>query len=162
MVDSLTHDPDILGLLLKHLGPDNIMIGSDYPFPLGEPENIGATVKNYFKSKKQSEYVLNVKKKIFYKNACKFFEIDVDVLESIYCPEMSDSEIQIDINSVKTDPIGYSKNQTIETLVMLLRELCRAYYNDNPHVDNKTYDGIVGVLRERDSNNPFFIKTIVV
>ena len=36
-VDSLTHDPDVLRLLLRLHGPDRVALGSDYPFPLGEP-----------------------------------------------------------------------------------------------------------------------------
>ena len=35
-VDSLTHDPDSLRLLLKLFGVQRIAFGSDYPFPLGE------------------------------------------------------------------------------------------------------------------------------
>ena len=36
-VDSLVHDPDALRLLLRLMGPERIALGSDYPFPLGEP-----------------------------------------------------------------------------------------------------------------------------
>ncbi len=36
--DSLVHDPDALELLVKKLGVDRIILGSDYPFPLGEQE----------------------------------------------------------------------------------------------------------------------------
>ena len=35
-VDSLVHDPDTLRFLLRLVGPDRVMLGSDYPFPLGE------------------------------------------------------------------------------------------------------------------------------
>jgi aminocarboxymuconate-semialdehyde decarboxylase len=35
-VDSLTHDPDALRLLLRLHGPERVALGSDYPFPLGE------------------------------------------------------------------------------------------------------------------------------
>src|SRR5204862_3617148 len=35
-VDSLTHDPDSLRLLLKLFGLQRIAFGPDYPFPLGE------------------------------------------------------------------------------------------------------------------------------
>jgi aminocarboxymuconate-semialdehyde decarboxylase len=35
-VDSLTHDPDALRLLLRLHGADRVALGSDYPFPLGE------------------------------------------------------------------------------------------------------------------------------
>jgi aminocarboxymuconate-semialdehyde decarboxylase len=36
-LDSLTHDPDQLRILLKLAGAERIALGSDYPFPLGEP-----------------------------------------------------------------------------------------------------------------------------
>ena len=36
-VDSLVHDPLMLRYLVDLLGPDRIALGSDYPFPLGEP-----------------------------------------------------------------------------------------------------------------------------
>lgn len=35
-VDSLTHDKDILLLCIKKLGFERVLVGSDYPFPLGE------------------------------------------------------------------------------------------------------------------------------
>lgn len=35
-VDSLVHDPDALEFLVKMMGKDRVMLGSDYPFPLGE------------------------------------------------------------------------------------------------------------------------------
>jgi aminocarboxymuconate-semialdehyde decarboxylase len=36
-VDSLVHDPRMLSYLLDAMGADRIALGSDYPFPLGEP-----------------------------------------------------------------------------------------------------------------------------
>jgi len=36
-LDSLVHDPDMLRHLLKLVGPERVALGSDYPFPLGEP-----------------------------------------------------------------------------------------------------------------------------
>ncbi|KAI0121037.1 putative 2-amino-3-carboxymuconate-6-semialdehyde decarboxylase [Xylariales sp. AK1849] len=35
-VDSLVHDPDLMEFLCKKIGPNRIVMGSDYPFPLGE------------------------------------------------------------------------------------------------------------------------------
>ncbi|RDW76086.1 hypothetical protein BP5796_06907 [Coleophoma crateriformis] len=35
-IDSLVHDPDLLQFLCKKIGSDKIVMGSDYPFPLGE------------------------------------------------------------------------------------------------------------------------------
>jgi aminocarboxymuconate-semialdehyde decarboxylase len=37
-VDSLTHDAEMLRLLLKLHGKERVALGSDYPFPLGEPQ----------------------------------------------------------------------------------------------------------------------------
>jgi aminocarboxymuconate-semialdehyde decarboxylase len=36
-VDSLVHDADALNILLKLFGEKRVALGSDYPFPLGEP-----------------------------------------------------------------------------------------------------------------------------
>jgi aminocarboxymuconate-semialdehyde decarboxylase len=35
-VDSLTHEPHALRELIRLMGAERIMLGSDYPFPLGE------------------------------------------------------------------------------------------------------------------------------
>ena len=35
-IDSLVHDPDMLQYMIKLMGADQIALGSDYPFPLGE------------------------------------------------------------------------------------------------------------------------------
>ncbi len=36
IVDSLVHDPHVLDYMIKLMGAENIALGSDYPFPLGE------------------------------------------------------------------------------------------------------------------------------
>ena len=36
--DSLVHDASKLDYLIKLVGADQVMLGSDYPFPLGEAE----------------------------------------------------------------------------------------------------------------------------
>ncbi|ORY68758.1 2-amino-3-carboxymuconate-6-semialdehyde decarboxylase [Pseudomassariella vexata] len=35
-IDSLVHDPDLLDFLCRKIGKDRVVMGSDYPFPLGE------------------------------------------------------------------------------------------------------------------------------
>lgn len=35
-IDSLVHDPDLLQYICKKIGSGRIVMGSDYPFPLGE------------------------------------------------------------------------------------------------------------------------------
>jgi len=44
-VDSLVHDADMLRLIVKLFGEDRVMLGSDYPFPLGESEP-GALIRS--------------------------------------------------------------------------------------------------------------------
>ncbi len=67
-VDSLVHDPEILRLIANVFGEDSIMLGSDYPFPLGENEPgklIGQT------------YPENMKReKLLYKNALRWLGKD--------------------------------------------------------------------------------------
>ncbi|KAF4443308.1 aminocarboxymuconate-semialdehyde decarboxylase [Fusarium austroafricanum] len=40
-IDSLVHDPDLLAYLCKKIRVDRIVMGSDYPFPLGEVPEAG-------------------------------------------------------------------------------------------------------------------------
>lgn len=41
-IDSLVHDPDLLEYVLKKIPPANMVLGSDYPFPLGEVPTAGS------------------------------------------------------------------------------------------------------------------------
>ena len=38
--DSITHDEDMLKVLIQRAGADHVMMGSDYPFPLGEVPSV--------------------------------------------------------------------------------------------------------------------------
>ncbi|KAJ3275608.1 hypothetical protein HDV01_007611 [Terramyces sp. JEL0728] len=69
--DSLIHDEDALELLIKKIGIDRIILGSDYPFPLGEHKP-GELVVN---AKKLSE---EDKAKILGGNVFEFFGSRVD------------------------------------------------------------------------------------
>lgn len=60
-VDSLVHDKKALEFLIDTIGENNICLGSDYPFPLGE-QHPGKLVEKMKLSKK-------IIKKILYKNA---------------------------------------------------------------------------------------------
>ena len=39
-VDSITHDDNALEFLVENMGADRVMLGSDYPFPLGEVPSV--------------------------------------------------------------------------------------------------------------------------
>lgn len=47
--DSLVHDPMMLDYLIRFAGEDMVMLGSDYPFPLGE-DTPGALIKEHIKN----------------------------------------------------------------------------------------------------------------
>jgi aminocarboxymuconate-semialdehyde decarboxylase len=63
-VDSAVFDQRALQLLVSTMGPDRVMLGSDYPFPLGE-ERIGSLVR-------QSNLAQSIKTKILGGNAERF------------------------------------------------------------------------------------------
>jgi aminocarboxymuconate-semialdehyde decarboxylase len=63
-VDSATHDPMLLEYVLKLQGSNRVMLGTDYPFPLGDLE-IGKFIEEMDLSKK-------VKEDIFYNSALEW------------------------------------------------------------------------------------------
>lgn len=66
-VDSAVFDPEALSFLVKRMGEDKILLGSDTPFPLGEQE-IGDMVL-------QSDLTDSQKQKVLASNAEQFFNI---------------------------------------------------------------------------------------
>jgi aminocarboxymuconate-semialdehyde decarboxylase len=67
-VDSLVHDKKAFGYLLELMGEDNICLGSDYPFPLGEHKP-GRLIEKMDLGKK-------INNKLLYKNAIRWLGID--------------------------------------------------------------------------------------
>ncbi|XP_015213998.2 2-amino-3-carboxymuconate-6-semialdehyde decarboxylase isoform X2 [Lepisosteus oculatus] len=63
--DSLVHDPQALKLLLEVVGKDKVMLGTDYPFPLGELEP-GSLIES------MSEFDCVLKDKLLAENALEF------------------------------------------------------------------------------------------
>ncbi|AWL13185.1 Aminocarboxymuconate-semialdehyde decarboxylase [Saliniradius amylolyticus] len=67
-VDSAVFHSDALSLLVKTMGSERVMLGSDYPFPLGE-QVIGELVKTH------PELSEPVKSRILANNAAEFFNL---------------------------------------------------------------------------------------
>lgn len=67
--DSLVHEPNALRLLVKVLGEDKVVLGSDYPFPLGEhfPGKLVASMEDFSRERKR---------KILADNALQFLGVD--------------------------------------------------------------------------------------
>ena len=70
-VDSLVHDPDMLQILVKKFGEDRIMLGSDYPFPLGEIDRPGALIESTDLAT-DPKTIVEIREKLLYKNAVSF------------------------------------------------------------------------------------------
>lgn len=65
--DSLVHSKKSLDLLIDVIGEDKVILGSDYPFPLGE-HVAGSLVES-------TDYSDDLKEKLLYKNALEFLSI---------------------------------------------------------------------------------------
>jgi aminocarboxymuconate-semialdehyde decarboxylase len=68
-LDSLVHDELALKFLIDLIGEDNIVMGSDYPFPLGEREP-GKLIES------MAELNNEVKEKLLWKNALEFLRVE--------------------------------------------------------------------------------------
>jgi aminocarboxymuconate-semialdehyde decarboxylase len=79
-VDSAIFDQRSLKLLVDVIGEDHVMLGSDYPYPLGE-EHIGELIR-------KSQFSSQAKLKMLGGNAAEFFEL------SSMIPEQADSAHQ--------------------------------------------------------------------
>lgn len=73
-VDSLVHDPDVLELLLKKFGEDRIVLGSDYPFPLGEVARPGSLIEESHLSD-DAKAAQRIKQKLLWQNAANLLKI---------------------------------------------------------------------------------------
>jgi aminocarboxymuconate-semialdehyde decarboxylase len=40
VVDTITHDPTVLRLLVERMGPDRVMLGSDLPFDMASEDTV--------------------------------------------------------------------------------------------------------------------------
>ncbi len=70
-VDSLVHDPDAMRFLIKTMGERRIVLGSDYPFPLGE-EHPGSLIDA------MTDLKADVKRRLLIDNALEFLGVTAD------------------------------------------------------------------------------------
>src|ERR1700678_169092 len=69
-VDSAVFDQRTLQFLVGTMGTDRVMLGSDYPFPLGE-EHVGSLIR-------QSNFTQPIKNKLLSENAAIFLRLDME------------------------------------------------------------------------------------
>ncbi len=72
--DSLVHDPRALRLLLDVIGEDRVMLGTDYPFPLGEVSGFAGAYPG--KAVEEAGVSKEVRQKVLFDNAIKFLDLD--------------------------------------------------------------------------------------
>jgi len=77
-VDSLVHDQRMLRYIADLIGSDKIVLGSDYPFPLGEPQPGKIIESNPFFSETEKE-------KILYHNALDWLNLSKGFHAGTYC-----------------------------------------------------------------------------
>ena len=70
-VDSLVHDKDMLQYLIKKVGENKIVMGSDYPFPLGESLP-GSMIE-------KSNIASSTKENLLFKNALDWLDLPHDI-----------------------------------------------------------------------------------
>ena len=73
-VDSAVFEQRTLKFLVETMGGDRVMLGSDYPFPLGE-ERVGSVIR-------QSNLPPDIKTKLLSSNAMRFLGIQAESLEA--------------------------------------------------------------------------------
>lgn len=72
-LDSLVHDPHMLRYIVSLVGPNRVCLGSDYPFPLGEPVP-GKLID-------EMDFDENTKEYLFFKAALEWLHLPATFLE---------------------------------------------------------------------------------
>jgi aminocarboxymuconate-semialdehyde decarboxylase len=107
--DSAVFDQRALQFLVGTMGGDRVMLGSDYPFPLGE-ERVGSLVR-------QSSLPQHAKNKILGENSLQFLGLKTEASQGSNSP----SEISIDSSPVEphTGQLTYSSYLKVPELLEL-------------------------------------------
>merc|ERR1719220_1747086 len=71
--DSLVHDDAALRLLVEVIGEDRVILGTDYPFPLGEVQIVDTWPGKVIA---ESDFSKKTKKKLLWDNAISFLNLD--------------------------------------------------------------------------------------
>ncbi len=77
-IDSLVHDPMMMRFVMELFGAKQIMLGSDYPFPLGE-HHPGKMIE-------EMSIAIDDKEWMLYKSALKWLDLTTEQLNNLYLP----------------------------------------------------------------------------
>lgn len=106
-VDSLVHDEAALDNLVSLFGTKNIVMGSDYPFPLGEQEPGKLVVES-------SKLTLEEKKDLLWNNAFDWLGIPAKKYGSDMTPRSNQGETERG-DTVTSNEAGTTTTSTPET-----------------------------------------------
>jgi aminocarboxymuconate-semialdehyde decarboxylase len=70
--DSLVHDEDMLRLIVSKFGSDHVIMGTDYPFPLGEIDHPGGIIEDTYKEDPETM------ERLLWSNAVDFLGLDAN------------------------------------------------------------------------------------
>ena len=125
-VDSAIFDQRSLKLLADVLGADRVMLGSDYPYPLGE-EHIGQLIRD-------SQFSADAKHKMLAGNAAEFFGLQSAVMEkpeparqesaaTVGCPFISSDRAEDNTEHSSEALLSYDSYLRITDLLQLQNQL---------------------------------------
>jgi aminocarboxymuconate-semialdehyde decarboxylase len=104
-VDSAVFDSRALRYLVETMGPDRVMLGSDYPFPLGE-HRVGELIR-------RSELPSVTKSRLLGENAVKFLGLSASALSDAKSPRANEPI------HTKADQLTYSSYLRVPDLLQL-------------------------------------------
>ena len=82
-IDSLVHDPSAMRFVVDLFGADKVMLGSDYPFPLGE-HHPGAMIESM-------DFSTDVKEWLLYKSAVEWLGLSQGQIATLGMPRIEKS-----------------------------------------------------------------------
>ncbi len=114
-VDSAVFDQRALQFLVTTMGTDQVMLGSDYPFPLGE-ERVGSLVR-------QSTLLQSAKAKLLSENASRFLGLKAEKR-----PESTSS--QVSLTTPESGQLTYSSYLKVPELLKLQQPQSSPQHHD--------------------------------
>jgi aminocarboxymuconate-semialdehyde decarboxylase len=118
-VDSAVFDQRALQFLVATMGADQVMLGSDYPFPLGEGR-VGALIRG-------SQLSQHAKEKLLSGNASRFLRLECKPLET---REIGAATAAVEMVHPKSEQLTYSSYLKIPELLELQRPQSSPQHHD--------------------------------
>jgi aminocarboxymuconate-semialdehyde decarboxylase len=130
--DSITHDEEMLQILIKRAGVDKVMLGSDYPFPLGEVPSVAPVTGEHLSVYpghliESSSIPSQDKKQLLALSALEWMNIDATRFDSLL--QRYDSSQKDDRPSKRVKYITEDANRDLQMFVV-------DAFTDKPYAGN--------------------------